>query len=75
MTAKRTTTRPRKPAKNTLSVSNGGWVRMMSPKQPGYRTLVSPRQMQAFGPPKDPWGKTMVPAKGIAPRLTQASTH
>lgn len=58
--------------KNRVSASNGGWVRYMSPTHTGYRVLLSPRQLQAFGPPKDAWGHKMVPAKGTAPRTISA---
>lgn len=68
MTSKNRTGRK---AKNSITASNGGWIRMMSPEHTGYRVLVSPRQLQAFGQPKDPWGRKMIPAKGVAPRIVQ----
>lgn len=71
-TVRRGPGRPPKAASNSVVSSKGTWVRYMSPTHPGYRALVSPRQLQAFGPPKDPWGDKMRPAQGSAPRVIPA---
>jgi hypothetical protein len=48
--------------------ASGTWVRYESTSHTGYRVLISPRMLQAFGPPTDPWGDKMRPASGTAPR-------
>lgn len=60
-------------AKENADLSASGlWVRYMSASHPGYRVVVSPRMIQAFGPPRDPWGEKMRPAEGTAPRRLDA---
>lgn len=39
----------------------GGWVRMFSPENPAYKVLVSPKMLEEFGAPVDPWGNEMEP--------------
>lgn len=39
--------------------AQGGWVRFKSPEQPKYRVLVSPKMLEEFGAPLDPWGNQM----------------
>ncbi len=41
--------------------AQGGWVRMFSPDNPAYKALVSPKMLEEFGPPMDPWGNEMRP--------------
>jgi hypothetical protein len=53
---------------NSALNASGTWVRYESKTHTGYRVLVSPRQLQAFGVPRDPWGEKMRPANGVAPR-------
>lgn len=38
----------------------GGWVRLQSPQEPKYTVVVSPKNIEAFGLPQDPWGNEMV---------------
>lgn len=42
---------------------SGNWVRYVSPTDPKYTIRISLRNIERLGPPKDPWGKKMVPAK------------
>lgn len=37
------------------------WIRLRSVKDPSYTVLTSPVKLQRLGPPRDPWGKKMVP--------------
>lgn len=37
------------------------WVRLRSVKDEDYTALVSPQKLELVGPPRDPWGKPMVP--------------
>ena len=41
----------------------GGWVRLMSETENEYRVVISPRQLEEHGVPRDPWGDEMVPAE------------
>lgn len=41
----------------------GGWVRLASPNNPDYKVLVSPKKMEEFGAPRDPWGDEMLPVE------------
>lgn len=43
--------------------ANGGWVRMRSTENEKYKVLVSPKMLEEFGPPNDPWGNEMVPVE------------
>lgn len=38
----------------------GGWVRLQSLQEPKYTVVVSPKSIEAFGFPQDPWGNEMV---------------
>lgn len=42
---------------------SGNWVRYVSATDPKYTIRISLRNIERLGPPKDPWGKKMVPAK------------
>lgn len=44
--------------------SMGGWVRLQSVNDEEYKCLVSPKQLDANGLPRDPWGDEMVPVEG-----------
>lgn len=37
-----------------------GWVRLQSPSEPKYTVVVSPKSLEEYGYPADPWGTTMV---------------
>lgn len=38
-----------------------GWVRLASPQDPDYKVVISPKMLDAAGPPLDPWGNEMEP--------------
>jgi hypothetical protein len=38
-----------------------GWIRMVSPETDLYKVVVSPRMLEEYGAPRDPWGNEMVP--------------
>lgn len=35
------------------------WVRVVSPREPAYKVVISPKTITQFGMPKDPWGNDM----------------
>lgn len=41
--------------------SMGGWQRYKSTTEEGYKVLISPKQIEEHGLPRDPWGNEMVP--------------
>lgn len=41
----------------------GGWVRLMSETENEYRVVISPKQLEEHGVPRDPWGDEMVPVE------------
>jgi hypothetical protein len=44
--------------------AKGGWIRFKSRNADSYRCMVSPKSLEEFGIPKDPWGEELVPTKG-----------
>lgn len=40
----------------------GGWVKYESKKEETYILRISPKSLEEFGPPTDPWGEEMVPS-------------
>jgi hypothetical protein len=45
--------------------SMGGWVRLHSTNDEAYKVLISPKQIEESGLPRDPWGDEMVDADGV----------
>lgn len=45
--------------------SMGGWVRLHSTQEEGYKVLVSPKQIEEHGLPRDPWGEEMIDDDGV----------
>ncbi len=43
--------------------SMGGWIRLRSVNEEGYKVLISPRQLEEHGYPVDPFGDEMVPVE------------
>lgn len=43
------------------SPSGGGWIRYQSTTEESYKVVISPKSLDQFGAPKDPWGEEMVP--------------
>lgn len=41
----------------------GAWIRFKSAKEPTFRCMVSPKSIEQFGIPKDPWGDELIPTK------------
>lgn len=41
----------------------GGWIRYASTTEDGFKVLVSPKMVEEFGAPKDPWGEQMEPVE------------
>lgn len=39
----------------------GGWQRYVSVNEDGFKVVVSPKMVEEFGPPRDPWGDEMEP--------------
>lgn len=50
-----------KQARKTQGGGNKGWPRFKSEVEERYKVLVSPKMLEEFGAPMDPWGKEMVP--------------
>jgi hypothetical protein len=48
-------------AKPSTRKSMGGWVRLKSTTEEEYKVLVSPKQIEEHGMPRDPWGEPMEP--------------
>ena len=48
------------------SKAGGGWIRLMSPDNEEYKVVVSPKAVEEYGLPHDPWGNEMVPANAAA---------
>lgn len=44
--------------------SKGGWPRFKSKSAESYRVMVSPKLIEEFGIPLDPWGEPLIPTKG-----------
>lgn len=53
----------KKKAPKEKQKANGGWVRLYSPQEEKYKTLISPKMLEEFGVPLDPWGNEMVPVE------------
>lgn len=51
------------PGQKKPKKKKGGWVRLMSETEPEYRVVISPKQLEEHGAPRDPWGDVMVPAE------------
>ncbi len=46
--------------KRTKSGKGGsGWLRMQSPEKEDYRVMISPKKLEEYGAPVDPWGNEM----------------
>lgn len=41
--------------------AGGGWVRYVSEENEGFKVVVSPKMVEEYGPPKDPWNRDMIP--------------
>lgn len=41
----------------------GGWLRYRSATEEDYKILISPKQLEEHGPPRDPWGDEMEPVE------------
>lgn len=54
-------------AKKAKRGSMGGWVRLFSTTEEDYKVLVSPKQIEEHGLPRDPWGDEMVPVDEDSP--------
>lgn len=54
---------PMRPLKKTKPAASG-WVRLMSKNEEGYRLVISPKMIEEFGYPQDPWGDEMFPVEG-----------
>lgn len=50
------------PERGKRAKSNG-WLRYKSLNEESYKVVVSPKSVEEFGPPCDPWGEQMAPAK------------
>jgi hypothetical protein len=40
-----------------------GWIRLVSPQEEGYKLVISPKMIEEFGLPYDPWGNEMEPVQ------------
>jgi hypothetical protein len=40
-----------------------GWIRLVSPENPEYKSAIDPNVMEELGAPRDPWGNEMVPCR------------
>lgn len=54
---------PHAPMVKTKRAGGSGWVRLQSPEVPGYRVAISPRMIERYGYPQDPWGNEMEPVQ------------
>ncbi len=52
---------PHAPMKKTQNKGKGGsgWIRLVSPREEGYKVVISPKMIEEHGVPRDPWGNDM----------------
>lgn len=52
-----------KPVPKEKGKGGSGWVRLQSPENSIFKVVISPKFVEEFGVPKDPWGNDMVPVE------------
>lgn len=55
-----------KPREVVPGSGGGGWVRLVSVNEDAYKVVISPKSLEEFGLPVDPWGSEMVAANDQA---------